>query len=78
MIKLYSCKFKMDRHDAFHIVIRPFDENILDKKSLMSEELHILKSYIKYIKEVKTVPALLIDTPTFGNYMKHKHHKEDR
>ena len=69
MIQLYECKFKMELTDSWHIVIRPFDENIMDKRSFMSEELHILKSYIKSIKLYKgTIPAYL-HQPIFGNLL---------
>lgn len=76
-IKLYECKFKMSFHDDFHVVIRPFNENISDKRAFMAEELCIPKLWIKYVKEVNNQSTLLIDKPTYGNYSVHIVHKKE-
>jgi hypothetical protein len=66
----------MEPTDSWHIVIRPFDENIIDKRSFMSEELRIPKSYIKSIKLYKGAIPAYLHQPVFGNLL-YKKDKEN-
>lgn len=69
MIKIYEVKFKMEATDDWHVVTRPFSDNIGDLRSFMAEELRVPKSYIKSIKLIKDTKSIRIGTYTLGNLL---------
>jgi hypothetical protein len=59
---MYVVVFRMDSHDEYHTIIRPFPDSIKDRKSFLSEELCIPEEHIKSIKPVIAGPAWIEDT----------------